>query len=124
MDPKKILAIKEWKHLKNVKQVQQFLGLANYYRRFVKDFRRLAFPMFKLFRKDSVFNCSHECIETFNNLTKALISEPVLRPPDFSKEFFLFTGAVKHIRVYGKKFSKFTDHTALSWLMQIRAILL
>ena len=91
MDPKKILALKEWKHPKNVKQVQQFLGLANYYRRFVKDFSRIAAPLYNLLKKDTLFNFSEDCVDAFEKLKMALISEPVLRPPDFNKEFFLFT---------------------------------
>ena len=93
MDVKKVMAVKDWKVPQNVKQVQQFLGLANYYRRFVKDFSKIAAPMFGLLKKGQVFNFSEQCLESFNNLKNALTSEPILRPPDFTREFFLYTDA-------------------------------
>jgi hypothetical protein len=93
MDPKKVLAIKEWKAPQNVKQVQQFLGLANYYRRFIKDFSQIAGPMFNLLRKDTPFFFSTECLDSFSKLKKVLTSEPILRPPDFNREFILYTDA-------------------------------
>jgi len=76
-----------------VKQVQQFLGLAKYYRRFVKYFSKIAAPMFGLLKKGKGFNFSEECLVSFNNLKNALTSEPILRPPDFTGEFFLYTDA-------------------------------
>ena len=93
MDPKKVLAIKEWKPPQNVKQVQQFLGLANYYRRFIKDFSQIAGPMFNLLKKDSKFIFDSDCLAAFNKLKIVLTSEPILRPPDFNKEFILYTDA-------------------------------
>jgi hypothetical protein len=93
MDPKKLNALSEWNQPRNVKQVQQFLGLANYYRRFVKDFSKIAAPLFNLLRKDTPFVFGKDCDEAFENLKKALSSSPVLRPPDFNREFFLYTDA-------------------------------
>ena len=93
MDPKKINAISEWNAPKNVKQTQQFLGLANYYRRFVKDFSKIAAPMFNLLKKDTPFVFNKECEEAFEKLKLALTSSPILRPPDFNREFFLYTDA-------------------------------
>jgi hypothetical protein len=93
MDPKKVLAIKESKASQNVKQVHQFLGLANYYRRFIKDFSQIAGPMFNLLRKDTPFFFSTECFDSLSKLKNVLTSEPILRPPDFSREFILYTDA-------------------------------
>ena len=93
MDPRKIEAIKEWKAPKNVKNVQQFLGLANYYRRHVLDFSKHAGPLYNLLKKDSVFNFDSECEKSFEKLKELLCSNPVLRPPDFKREFFLYTDA-------------------------------
>ncbi len=93
MDPKKVLAIKEWKAPQNVKQVQEFLGLANYYRRFIKDFSQIAGPLFNLLKKDTPFFFSTECLDSFSKLKKVLTSEPILRPHDFNREFILYTDA-------------------------------
>ena len=51
MDPSKIKAVKEWPTLTMVKKVQQFLGFANYYRRFIEGFGRLAQPLSGLMGK-------------------------------------------------------------------------
>ena len=51
-DPKKIVAVKEFPRLKNLKGVRQFLRLAKYYRRFIKDFARIAKPLIKLLQKN------------------------------------------------------------------------
>ena len=58
VDPVKVRAIVEWESPKNVSEVRSFLGLAGYYRRFVKDFSKIAQPMTKLLRKEvlKVFN--------------------------------------------------------------------
>ena len=48
----KVAGVLEWLRPKTVKEVQKFLGLANYYRRFVKNFTKIAKPMHKLVRKD------------------------------------------------------------------------
>ena len=55
VDPKKVQAVRDWPTPKAVKQVKQFVGLAGYYRRFVKDFSKLAAPMTKLTRKGEKF---------------------------------------------------------------------
>ena len=93
MDPEKIKAIDERAPPTNVKQLQQFLGLCNYYRRFIKDFAKLANPLFALLTKEAKWNWSDECNKSFNDLKTALISYPVLRQPDLRKEFILYTDA-------------------------------
>jgi Reverse transcriptase (RNA-dependent DNA polymerase) len=52
MDPSKIVTIRDWPELQNVKDVQSFLGFANYYRRFIKGFQRIAKPLIRLIRKN------------------------------------------------------------------------
>ena len=93
MDPAKIDSVRDRLAPKNVKQLQQFLGLANYYRRFVKDFSKLAAPMFLLLKKEANFVWSKECNESFNALKEALISYPTLQQPHINKQFLLFTDA-------------------------------
>ena len=55
IDPKKVEAILEWSAPTNVKEVQSFLGFANFYRRFIKDYSRIARPLTELTHKDKEF---------------------------------------------------------------------
>ena len=55
-DPKKVEAVKDFPRLKNVKSVRQFLGLAGYRRRCIKDFLRIAKPLTKLLQKNVAFH--------------------------------------------------------------------
>ena len=77
-DPKKIEAVKEFLRLKNVKSVRQFLGLAGYYRRFIKDFAKIAKPLTKLLQKNEVFHWSEDAQAAFENLKQALCTAPLL----------------------------------------------
>jgi hypothetical protein len=51
MDPTKVAAVRNWKDPPNVRELQRFLGFANFYRRFIKDFSRIAQPLHDLSRK-------------------------------------------------------------------------
>ena len=61
MDPKKIEVVVEWKPPRNVTEVRSFLGLAGYYRRFVKGFSMIAAPMTRLLQKNVKFEWGEEC---------------------------------------------------------------
>src|SRR6201999_126866 len=67
-DPKKIQAVEEWPEPTNVKDVQAFLGLANYYRRFIQQFSKVAAPLTALTKKDAVFKFGEDCKEAFKEL--------------------------------------------------------
>jgi len=88
-DPKKIESIKDWPQPNNLKDVQRFLGLCNYYRRFVKDFAKIAKPLHNLTRKNIKFNWNNKCEESFSELKKRLTSSPVLFHPDNNKPFIV-----------------------------------
>ena len=92
-NPDKIACVKEWPTPRNVRDVRSFLGLANYYRRFVKGFARIAHPITELLKKESSFTWSHECDSAFNELKHALCTAPVLRLPDLTADFFIETDA-------------------------------
>ena len=74
-------------------EVQQFLGLANYYRRFIKNFAKIAKPLHKLTEKSAPFLWTAECQLAFDNLKQSLTSAPVLAHPDYNKPFILDTDA-------------------------------
>ena len=92
-DPDKISAVQNFPVPKKLKDLRSFLGLANYYRRFVKDFSKIAHPLTKLLRKNEKFIWSPACHSAFTLLKHALVSAPILRFPDFSKPFELYVDA-------------------------------
>ena len=65
-----------------VKGVWSFLGHAGFYRRFIKDFSRIAKALTQLLAKDAPFVFSNECYEAFYRIKQALISIPIIQPPD------------------------------------------
>lgn len=92
-DPEKTRKVREWPTPSNVKEVRSFVGLCSYYRRFIKDFARLAAPLHKLTQKDVRFKWTPECEHAFQVLKVKLTSTPILAFPDFSHPFILDTDA-------------------------------
>ena len=92
-DDDKISAVRDFPRPHNVKTVRSSLGLANYYRRFIKDFAKIASPLNKLLRKDQKFIWTDSCEQAFKALKDALISAPILAFPDFKEQFHLYTDA-------------------------------
>eukprot|EP00731_Ephydatia_muelleri_P034875 Em0083g2a len=92
-DPSKTEAVSKWPIPQNRKEVQQFLGLANYYRRFVKDFALISKPLQRLTEKNAPFEWTIGCQNAFDELRKRLVSSPVLAYPDYERRFILDTDA-------------------------------
>lgn len=90
VDPKKIEVVKDWPTPKNVLQVRQFLGLANYFRRFVQGFATLTRPLTKLMVQGENFVWSDDCYKAYTQLQAALVEAPVLALPDFSAPYKAF----------------------------------
>ncbi|RKK67903.1 hypothetical protein BFJ69_g14088 [Fusarium oxysporum] len=91
MERKKISAVAEWPKPTTVKEVQSFLGFANYYRRFIKDFSKIANPLTELTKKERKFIWLLEAQNAFEQLRQAILSEPVLVMFDPNKEIELET---------------------------------
>ncbi|KAK1649494.1 hypothetical protein QYE76_067299 [Lolium multiflorum] len=89
VDPAKIEAIESWPQPKTVTQVRSFLGLAGFYRRFVKDFGSIAAPLNELTKKDVPFVWGDAQQEAFMILKDKLTHAPLLQLPDFNKTFEL-----------------------------------
>ena len=78
VDPTKIEAVVNWKPPRNVTEVRSFLGLAGYYRRFVRGFSVIASPLTKLLRKGIKFEWTKKCRNSFEQLKGMLVEAPVL----------------------------------------------
>ena len=92
-DPSKLDKVQNWPTPTSQKDVQKFLGLANYYRRFTQDFAKVAKPLHKLTEKTTQFKWTLECQDSFTLLKQKLTSAPVLAFPDFEQSFILDTDA-------------------------------
>jgi thymidylate kinase len=92
-DPRLIEAIAHRLEPNNPKAVASFLGLTGYYRRFVKDYSKIAEPLTRLLSPKVKFSWGTEQQLAFDTLKDKLTSYPVLRRPDFSKPFILHTDA-------------------------------
>ena len=73
----------------NVKKVRQFLGHVGFYRRFIKDFSKIAKPLYKLLDKDAKFVWENECQESFEELKSHLTTAPTVRAPNWQLPFEL-----------------------------------
>ena len=71
----------------SVKGVRSFLGHAGFYRRFIKDFPKIAYPLCKLFEKECKFYFDKYCLNAFGELKEQFVSAPIIISPDWSKPF-------------------------------------
>lgn len=92
-DPAKIQAIQDWPTPKNVHEVRAFVGLASYYRRFVKDFAGTAQCLHELTKKHAKFVWSETCQAAFEELKCRLMSAPILGYPQDEGQLILDTDA-------------------------------
>ena len=86
MQKEKIEGVLSWPAPRNIKEVQKFLGLANYYRRFIKNFARIAAPLYMLVRKEQKWKWEKEQKKAFERLKAVFTIEPVLAIPDINRE--------------------------------------
>ena len=92
-DPSLLAAIRDILPPKTATEVRSFLGLAGYYRRYVKGFAAIAAPLHALTRKDALFHWSEDCQAAFDQLKARLTTSPITAFPDFSQAFRLYTDA-------------------------------
>ena len=86
IEKEKVQGVIEWLVPRSTKDVQKFWGLANYYRRFVKDFARITKPLHEMTRKETKWSWGERQQRVFEELKKRFMTEPVLVTPDLDKE--------------------------------------
>ncbi|CAI7853835.1 unnamed protein product, partial [Closterium sp. NIES-53] len=89
VDPKKIEAVRTWKTPENVKELQQILGFANYYNRFVPNYAKIAAPLTNLLKKNTPYQWEAKLQEAVEQLKTALTSAPVLILPDPELDYII-----------------------------------
>jgi hypothetical protein len=95
-DPEKVQKIRDFPRPHNLKTLRRALRLFSYYRKFIKDFSKIATPLHKLLKKDMPFIWTQKQQNAFNFLKKCLTKAPILQYSDFDKEFILYTDASGH----------------------------
>nr|XP_045087225.1 uncharacterized protein LOC123494838 [Aegilops tauschii subsp. strangulata] len=126
MDADKVAAVSAWPTPHSPRALRGFLGLAGYYRKFIREFGLIAAPLTRLLRRDA-FAWDDEGTTAFEALKGALTTGPVLQMPDFDRPFVVdydasgagFGAAVRHWRPYlwGRSFHIRTDHYSLKFLL-------
>ena len=91
--PAKVKAVLEWPQPKGVHDIRGFLGLASFYRRFIKHFSLKAKPLTDLTKESTVWQWTEREEAAFNNLKRSLVMAPVLHAPNFELEFVVTTDA-------------------------------
>jgi len=93
MDPSKVNSVLNWPVPSNVRELQSFLGFANFYRMFVPSYTQIIIPLLSLLKKDTKYIWADSCETAFAKLKEAFTEAPVLLHADTSKPFFLETDA-------------------------------
>jgi hypothetical protein len=90
VDPSKVKDLLSWNTPQNVSDIRSFLGLAGYYRSFIKGFSKISKPMTELLAKGNTFEWTPRRETSFQELKKRLTTTPVLTMPDMERPFFIY----------------------------------
>jgi hypothetical protein len=93
VDPEKVNQVLEWPIPINLKEVRGFVGLCSYYRRFIKDFARIAAPLNAMSEKNRNFEWNESCQQSMDTMKKLLTTAPLLVMPNSTDPFILDTDA-------------------------------
>nr|GEZ51245.1 DNA-directed DNA polymerase [Tanacetum cinerariifolium] len=117
----KIDVISKLPHPTTIKGIRSFLGHAGFYRRFIKDFSKIARPMTRLLEKDTPFIFSQECVDAFQTLKRMLTETPILIAPDWDMPFELMCDASDFAigAVFGQLDTKGAENLAADHLSRL-----
>jgi len=87
VDRSKVEVIAKLPEPKSLKDIRSFLGHASFYRRFIKEFSKIARPLTNLLGKDAPFNFDEECLQVWEELKQRLISAPIISASDWTRPF-------------------------------------
>ena len=107
IDPKKVEAIQKWETATSVRDIQAFIGFANFYRRFIRAFSDIVRPMIAIIKKNTTFHWTPECQKSFELVKKRFTTAPILAHFDFEKECILETDSSD--KVSARIFSQYRD---------------
>ncbi|ERF69956.1 hypothetical protein EPUS_08767 [Endocarpon pusillum Z07020] len=93
MDESKVKAVQDWPQPKNVKEIQSFLGFANFYRRFIEGYSKITAPLTSMTKKDQPFHWGIEAESSFQELKRRFTSAPILATFDPERQIVLETDA-------------------------------
>ncbi|KAL5499281.1 hypothetical protein ACEPAH_1799 [Sanghuangporus vaninii] len=93
MDPYKVKAVQEWPDLSSKRDIRKFIGFANFYRKFIEGFAKIARPLTELMSGKKTFTWGERQQESFRKLKEAFTTAPMLVRPDHDKQFVLETDA-------------------------------
>ena len=97
MEKEKVKGVLEWPMPKCVKDVQKFLGLANYYHRFIKEFATVARPLHDLVKKDKKWDWTEREEKAFKELKERFTKELVLAAPNIDKKIRMEVDALDYV---------------------------
>ncbi len=89
MDPEKVQAVLDWRTPSSRKEVQRFLGFANFYRKFIRNFSTVAAPLHALTSSKVTFSWTPPADAAFQRLKQSFSSAPILTLPDPSRQFLV-----------------------------------
>lgn len=95
-DEEKLKMIQQLPGPKDITALRSFLGLTNFYRRFIRNYSNITLPLLTLTKKDTKWTWNEKCEEAFQRLKGELIKAPILASPDFSLPFTVYTDASKY----------------------------
>ena len=97
MDSKKVEAVQNWETPTCIRDVQAFIGFANFYRRFIRSFSDVVRPMIATIKKNTTFHWTPKCQKSFELLKKRFTTAPILAHFDFEKECILETDSSDNV---------------------------
>ena len=86
-NPDKVKIVADMKSPKNIKQLIQALGLMNYFKKFMKDYSKIAKPLYELLKKEAEYLWTEEHEKAFNKLKSLLVNAPMLVLQNFTEDF-------------------------------------